>query len=66
MCIRERSQGRFTAGDLARMLQGGFPIEAYCEACDVFWPISLRKRIELAGALVTTSERQVGSGGSRA
>jgi len=40
--------------DLVRLLNGGYPIEAYCVSCDEFWPISVRERVAL-GALVTAA-----------
>jgi len=46
-CKRERSQDGYTVEALRRLLQGGYPIEAYCATCDEFWSISLHKRIEL-------------------
>jgi len=55
-CKRQQIQDGFTVAALARLLNGGFPIEAYCVMCDVFWPISLKKRIELAEAVSATSE----------
>lgn len=46
-CKREQLQDRFTAADLMRLLYGGYPIEAYCAACDESWPVSIQKRVEL-------------------
>ena len=46
-CKRERVQEEFTVADLVRLLYGGYPIEAYCPECDVFWPVSLQKRVAL-------------------
>ena len=46
-CKRQRPQDGFTLAVLARLLKGGYPIEAYCAACNEFWSISLQKRIEL-------------------
>jgi hypothetical protein len=31
-------------------LNGGYPVEAYCAACDVYWPISAKERAALAEA----------------
>jgi hypothetical protein len=47
-CKSERVQDGFSAGDLERLLAGGYPIEAYCADCDEFWAIGLQKRVELA------------------
>ena len=32
---------------LQRLLRGGHPIEAYCVACDEFWPVTLQERVRL-------------------
>jgi hypothetical protein len=55
-CKRQQPQEGFTVEILARLLNGGFPIEAYCVICDVFWPVSLSKRIELSEAVAATPE----------
>jgi len=55
-CKRQQPQEGFTVETLARLLNGGFPIEAYCVMCDVFWPVSLQKRVELAEEVAATSE----------
>jgi len=46
-CKRQQPQDGFTVAVLERLLRGGYPIEAYCVICNEFWPISLKKRIEL-------------------
>lgn len=46
-CRREQPQDAFTSADLLRLLSGGYPIEAYCVPCDLFWPIDLKERVEL-------------------
>jgi hypothetical protein len=46
-CQREQPQDAFTVADLVRLLNGGYPIEAYCVPCDDFWPITFEKRVEL-------------------
>jgi hypothetical protein len=38
----------YTIADLSRLLDGGDPIEAYCEFCDEFWAINVQKRVELS------------------
>jgi len=53
-CKREQLQDGFTLEDLARLLEGGFPIEAHCAFCETFSPISLQTRVEL-GAVVAAS-----------
>jgi hypothetical protein len=46
-CKRQQPQDAFAVADLVRLLNGGYPIEAYCVPCDEFWPISFEKRVEL-------------------
>jgi hypothetical protein len=46
-CGHEEVQDGFTVADLMRLLYGGFPIEAYCTACEEFWTVSVHKRVEL-------------------
>ena len=50
-CRREQPQDAFSVADLLRLLNGGYPIEAYCVPCDEFWPISLKERVELGEAV---------------
>jgi len=50
-CEREQSQDAFTVADLMRLLNGGYPIEAYCVPCDKFWSISVQERVELGEAV---------------
>lgn len=33
---------------LLRLLNGPYPIEAYCVVCDLFWPITAAERIAVA------------------
>jgi hypothetical protein len=56
-CKRERAQDALTIADLVRLLNGGYPIEAYCGSCDEFWPISLQKRIELGEVVAAAGVR---------
>jgi hypothetical protein len=56
-CRREQPQDGLTIADLVRLLNGGYPIEAYCGPCDEFWPISLRKRIELGEVVAAAGIR---------
>ena len=46
-CKCDQAQDGFSVEDLLRLLDGGYPIEGYCESCDEFWPISLRERVTL-------------------
>jgi len=54
-CKRDQPQDGFTAADLLRLLDGGYPIEGYCVICDKFWPLSLRERVRL-GELVAACQ----------
>lgn len=47
-CARNRLQSGFTCAAVQRLLNGGYPIEAYCALCDEFWPIGLADRVALA------------------
>jgi hypothetical protein len=58
-CKREQPQ-KLSVAALERLLNGGYPIGAYCVACDEFWPISLHQRVEL-GELIAA---RCGGGGS--
>jgi len=55
-CKREQPQDAFTVTDLVRLLNGGYPIEAYCVPCDKFWPISVHERVELGEAVAVVSK----------
>ena len=46
-CRREQPQDGLTIADLVRLLNGGYPIEAYCVTCDEFWPVTLQERVRL-------------------
>jgi hypothetical protein len=61
--MRSQSQEGLTVADLARLFDGGFPIEAYCAICEEFWSINLQERVELGAALTAcegTCYRQAG------
>jgi hypothetical protein len=47
-CGHRQPQRRFSRTDLFRLLNGGYPIEAYCPMCDDFWSISLAERVVIA------------------
>jgi hypothetical protein len=55
-CKREQSQDGYTLESLHRLLQGGYPIEAYCTICNEFWSISLQKRVELGERVAAAGE----------
>ena len=46
-CKRHQAHDGFTVADLLRLLDGGYPIEAYCVTCDEFWPVTLQERVRL-------------------
>jgi hypothetical protein len=50
-CNHEQPQGGYSRVALRRLLNGGYPIEAYCVTCDEFWLISTRERVAAAGEL---------------
>jgi len=56
-CEREQPQDAFTVPDLVRLLNGGYPVEAYCVPCDKFWSISVQERVELGEAVAVVSNR---------
>jgi hypothetical protein len=69
-CKREQPQDAFSLADLLRLLDGGYPIEAYCVPCDGFWPIGLKERVQLGEAVAaacksTSPIKGVGLTGSR-
>jgi len=50
-CKRPRPQDEFTRSELLRLLNKGYPVEAYCGSCDYFWPISPHERSRVAAFL---------------
>lgn len=50
-CGQEQPQPGYTRSALLNLFNSGYPIEAYCVTCDVFWPISPEERICIAEAL---------------
>jgi hypothetical protein len=55
-CKRAQLQDAFTRGALERLLNGGYPIEGYCTACDEFWTISIQKRVEIIETIAMTAQ----------
>jgi len=55
-CTREQHQRALPRAALSRLLNKGYPIEAYCVMCDQFWPISPRDRAMARGALSPPNE----------
>jgi hypothetical protein len=56
-CRREQPQDAFTVADLLRLLDAGYPIEAYCVPCDKFWSIGVQERVKLGEAVAVVSKR---------
>ena len=47
----EQPQDAFSVADLPRLLNSGYPIEAYCVRRDEFWSVSVPERIALGEAV---------------
>jgi hypothetical protein len=54
-CKRAQLQNAFTRAALARLLDGGYPVEGYCTVCDEFWTIGIQKRVEIIETIATTA-----------
>jgi len=50
-CTREQFQQGFSRAVVERLLDSGYPVEAYCAMCDQFWPISAQERAAVARRL---------------
>lgn len=50
-CLRQQPQQGIFPGALRRLLDKGFPVQAYCIMCDQFWSISAGERAALATRL---------------
>jgi len=50
-CGREELQKTLTFAALERLIDGCYPIEAYCAVCDDFWPVNIQKRVEIIEAV---------------
>lgn len=55
-CKREQPQDAFVVADLVRLLNGDYPVEAYCVPCDSFWSISVQERVELGERVAVISK----------
>ena len=53
-CNHEQPQGGYSRAALGRLLNGGYPIEAYCVTCDEFWLINTTERSAVAAELSST------------
>jgi hypothetical protein len=64
-CGHQQVQDGYTRAALARLLERGRIIEAYCLSCDVLWPVAREERVALARAM-TPEQRDppLPSGGS--
>ena len=54
-CKRAQLQNAFTRAALARLLDGGYPVEGYCTVCDEIWTIGFHKRVEIIETIATTA-----------
>lgn len=52
-CGLQRSQNGHTRRALARSLETGHTIDAYCVPCDVLWPLSADERRAMAKVICT-------------
>jgi hypothetical protein len=46
-CRLPHPQRGFSRAAVLRLLNGGYPIEAYCVMCDEFWSISIAERVAI-------------------
>jgi len=51
-CTKIQPQPGYDRNSLLRLLNGGYPVEAYCAACDEYWPISIKERVVLGAAAI--------------
>jgi len=51
-CAQVQPQPAYDNNSLLRLLNGGYPVEAYCANCDEFWSISLKERAALGVAAI--------------
>ena len=52
ICVTMRSQRGYDRNSLQRLLNGGYPVEAYCATCDEYWPVSIEERAALGAAAI--------------
>ena len=50
-CAQERVQYTYTRRALLSLLEKEQVIDAYCQACDVVWPVSAHERVAIARAI---------------
>jgi len=51
-CVKIQPQRGYDRNSLLRLLNGGYPVEAYCAACDEYWPVSIKERAALCAAAI--------------
>ena len=49
-CAKIQPQPGYDRNSLLRLLNRGHPVEAYCAACDEYWPVSNKERAALGAA----------------
>jgi len=54
-CATIQPQPGYDRNSLLRLLNGGYPVEAYCAACDEYWPVSTKERAALGAAAIKVS-----------
>lgn len=47
-CKQPQPQHGYNGATLLRILNRGYPVEAYCPACEEFWAVSAHERARLA------------------
>jgi hypothetical protein len=57
-CGRDELQDAFTCAALERLIDGCYPIEAYCTVCDQFWTVNIQKRVEIIEAVSQSIRRR--------
>jgi hypothetical protein len=46
-CKQPQPQHGYNRATLSRLLERGYPVEAYCSVCEEFWAISAHERARL-------------------
>jgi len=55
-CARIRPQRGYNRNSLLRLLNGGYPVEAYCAECDDYWSVSVKERVALGSAAIAVDQ----------
>lgn len=53
-CEHECVIEKYCRGDLLRLLELGYPIDACCTECELHWPVAPEMRIKIARAVLQT------------